>query len=168
MARLADGDPQAFDAVFEGLWPVLRRYCAKTLGSGADGQDAAQRALLKVFENAADYDPSRPALSWALSFAYWQCKSELRVRQRSRESGWVEGVSDSDPESLLADKQQREVVQAALAELSASERALVLQDLAQQQTGHAKSPAERKQRQRLLARLRHAAHRILFPKGARS
>ena len=37
MLRLADGDRAAFDPLFDELWPLLRRFCARTLG------DVAQR-----------------------------------------------------------------------------------------------------------------------------
>ena len=46
MGRLADGDRNAFDLVFTAIWPVLRRFALRVMGSPADAEDAAQAALV--------------------------------------------------------------------------------------------------------------------------
>lgn len=78
MARLADGDRSAFDAVYSALWPLVSAFCAKTLPP-TDAEDAAQAALLKVFERALSFDRNRDALTWAFAIAAWETKT---VRQR--------------------------------------------------------------------------------------
>ena len=62
MARLADGDREAFPPVFAVLGPLLRRFAAREL-RGLDAEDVAQEALLKVFAHAAAFDRERDALS---------------------------------------------------------------------------------------------------------
>ena len=63
LSRLADGDRAAFDPVFARLWPVLRDLAQRHLPA-ADAEDAAQRALLRLFERASEFDPGRDALAW--------------------------------------------------------------------------------------------------------
>lgn len=166
MARLADGDAGAFDAVFAALWPVLRQYCIKSLGAAADGEDAAQRALLKMLENAPAYDRSRPALGWGLSFAFWECRSERARQRRQPQRPEVEQASLETPEHLALLKEQQALLDSVLSELSEAERALILRDLAPELTGTSPA-ATRKRRQRLLARLREALQLLITPKGAR-
>ncbi len=81
MVRLADGDRSAFDLVFATIWPVLRRFSLRIMGSPADAEDAAQAALEKIFYRAAEFDPSRDALAWILGIAAYECRS---LRQKSR------------------------------------------------------------------------------------
>ena len=85
MARLADGDRSAFPPVFRELWPRLRALCASLLKHRDDAEDAAQRAMEEGLTRAADYDPERPALAWALSIAAWECRTLARWRQRRAE-----------------------------------------------------------------------------------
>jgi RNA polymerase sigma factor (sigma-70 family) len=85
MCALADGDRSAFDAVFAALWPVLRRFAERALPDPAAAEDAAQSALVKLFARAADFDPARDALSWALGIAAYECRTARKKRARRRE-----------------------------------------------------------------------------------
>ena len=84
MARLADGDREAFHPVFVVLYPLLRRFTAREL-RGPDAEDAAQEALLKVFARSAEFDRERDGLSWALGIAAYEIKTARRKQQRRRE-----------------------------------------------------------------------------------
>jgi RNA polymerase sigma-70 factor (ECF subfamily) len=84
VARLADGDREAFHPVFLSLAPLLRRFARRRLAA-EDAEDVAQEALVKVFAKAARFDRSRDALSWALGIAAWEIRTALRKRQRRRE-----------------------------------------------------------------------------------
>jgi RNA polymerase sigma-70 factor (ECF subfamily) len=83
MERLADGDRGAFRPAFDLLWPRLRAFGLRY--ARADGEDAAQQALLRVFSRASEYDRERDALAWALGIAAWECRTFRRKRQRRRE-----------------------------------------------------------------------------------
>ena len=85
MCRLADGDREAFEPVFAALWPVLRAFAARALGVPAEAEDAAQSALVKVFSRAAEFDPQREALPWALGIAAYECRTMRKARARRRE-----------------------------------------------------------------------------------
>ncbi len=69
MVRFADGERDAFRAVFDGLWPALVAF-ARGMGlDDAEAEDAAQRALLKVFSRIADLDRTRDGVTWAVTLA---------------------------------------------------------------------------------------------------
>lgn len=165
MARLADGDAGAFDTVFSGLWPVLRAYCIKSLGNAADGEDAAQRALLKMLENAPSYDRSRTALGFGLGFAFWECRSEHTRRRRQPQRSPAEPTALETPELLALEKEQRALLESVLAELSQAERDLLLKDLSPELSAFSPAAA-RKRRQRLLERLRQGLRALVSAKAA--
>jgi RNA polymerase sigma-70 factor (ECF subfamily) len=87
LEALAGGDRRAFHPVFAALWPLLRRFAERALGDAALAEDAAQSALLKLFARAADFDPSRDAVRFALGIAAYECKTARKQSQRRREDG---------------------------------------------------------------------------------
>lgn len=87
LAALADGDRSAFAPLYAFLWPRVRAFCRRTLHSDVDGDDAAQEALVRIFERASEFDRERDATAWALGIAAWQCRTS---RQRQRRRGEVE------------------------------------------------------------------------------
>jgi RNA polymerase sigma factor (sigma-70 family) len=129
MARLADGDREAFHPVFVRLWPLVRGFVARHLPA-EDAEDAAQEALLKLFARAAEYDPRRDALSWALGVAAYEIKTARRKRQRRREAaGRADDLLAEVPaggpsaEELAMARQRDEALEAALAGLNESDAA---------------------------------------------
>ena len=161
MARLAEGDRSVFTDVFHLLWPPIERLCRALLKNDADAADAAQEALQKVFERAADYDVSRPAMPWALAIAGWECRTLARKRTRRRETS-----DENQPEPSIAGAEeqilQRDLVDAALSALGqlsdADREALVATywDTAASVAG----ATFRKRRERALERLRSSFRRI--------
>ena len=91
MERLADGDRSAFHPVFAVLWPLLRRFAARHLRP-EEAEDTAQEALVKIFQRAAEFDPSRNALAWALGIAAFEIKTLRRRRLRRRDEPSSEGA----------------------------------------------------------------------------
>ena len=155
MARLADGDRSAIDTVYRMLWPKLVRYCTSFVGDAAEAEDLAQSALLKLFEQAHDYDPSKPAEAWALTIGAWECRTYLRKRSRNeRKLDEVErtGIIDVSP-SLDAEAWKRRAL-AALEELVAQMPMKDQQALTDSFVRGLSEPVHRKRKQRVLERLR--------------
>src|SRR5262245_4702265 len=89
LARLQDGDRSSGPELFHLLWPVLQTFCARLLSDSPAAEDAAQRAITRVFEQASRFDLERDGLAWALEIALWECRTERRRRFRSREVAWT-------------------------------------------------------------------------------
>src|SRR5690606_38006544 len=85
LARLADGDRDAFGPAFVRLCPRVRELAGRLLGSDHDAADAAQRAMLAVFSRASEYDRERDGLAWSLGITWWECRTLLRASTRRRE-----------------------------------------------------------------------------------
>jgi len=155
LRRLADGDRSAFDAVFGQLWPVLRAFAARHL-SGVDAEDAAQRALLKVFERAGTFDPARDALGWALGMAVWEIRTIRRRQTRSRTTDLPDDLDafatrTPDPEELVIAAEMTRAVQHAVTGLAPADAEALLRDAAGERLAGA---AFRKRLQRARERLR--------------
>ena len=157
LARLADGDRDAFHPVFVCLWPLLRSFVGRCLPA-EDAEDAAQEALVKLFARAAVFDPTRDALSWALGIAAYEVKTARRRRQRRREAGEAPvEIHDAraGPEALAIARQREDAVEAALASLDPADAA-TLRAYATGEPPAVSAPTFRKRVQRALARLRVA------------
>lgn len=155
LTALARGERAAGDAVFRLLWPVLRTFAVRWLDGAAGSEDVAQQVLIRVFEQAPAFDPSRDALAWALEIAVWECRTERKRRARSREGGWspaAEGVAGAGrPDEAVEARELTEALRAALASLPEADREALERSLA---GGAAAGATERKRKQRALDRLR--------------
>ena len=160
MERLADGDRSAFHPVFESLWPLLRRFAARHLHPG-DADDAAQEALLRVFRRAAEFDPSRSALAWALGIAAFEIRTARRKRQRRREDAVPGGVFESardpapTPEETAMQADMETMMRNALGTLR-PEDAETLRLYSRGERAHVAAATFRKRVERALTRLRAA------------
>jgi RNA polymerase sigma-70 factor (ECF subfamily) len=120
MVRLVDGDRTAFTPLFEALWPLLRAYCRRALAHDADGDDAAQQAVVNMFLRASEFDRSRSVLPWAFGIAANECRTIRRRGLRRREavfdSAGAEASHATSPEQAVM---ERELIAAASAVLGA-------------------------------------------------
>jgi RNA polymerase sigma-70 factor (ECF subfamily) len=83
MRDLADGDRSAFPVVFDSLWPLLLGFSRRLLRDPDEAEDAAQNALMKVFEHAARFDRDGDAVAWAVAIAANECRVTRRKRARA-------------------------------------------------------------------------------------
>jgi RNA polymerase sigma-70 factor (ECF subfamily) len=162
MQRLAEGDRAAFKPVFQTLWPIVYRMCLNLTKNAADAEDTAQQTLQKILAQAADYDPTRPALPWALVIATWECRTVLRKRMRRREDGERELAEQAAPHRLDEEFTQRDLVQAAqqaLEQLSPTDRETLVATF-WDEAAPVSGATLRKRRERALGRLRASFRRL--------
>jgi RNA polymerase sigma-70 factor (ECF subfamily) len=160
MARLAVGDRAAFDVVFATLRPMVEHFSRRMLGPGADAADAAQQAMLKLFEQASDYERGRDAAAWALAICAWECRTVRTRRARRREVGIAEAGETSDerdPERATIGKQLESAAREILGQLSEADRETLL---AGERGADVSASTFRKRRERAVARLRQAWRRV--------
>jgi RNA polymerase sigma-70 factor (ECF subfamily) len=168
LARLAEGDGSAGGPLFAALWPRVRRLAGRMLPVAADADDAAQDAMLTIFQRAADYDRSRPALPWALAIGRFACLSARKARQRRREVPEEAAPAAAAPWSDLAveieRREQAGVVEAVVGALDAADRHALLGNGVEARL--ATPAALRKRRQRALERVRAAVRAPVRGLGA--
>lgn len=113
MTLAADGERTAVDLLFGLLYPPVVGYATKFLGDATLAQDVAQDTLVKLFGRLHQFDRERDALTWALTFTTWECRTARRRIQRRAETGTaVEAPVDGKHAA-----EERELVHAALAAL---------------------------------------------------
>lgn len=159
LGRLADGDRAAFRPVFDLAWPRVRELAAKLLPH-ADAEDAAQLALLKVFERAGDYNRARDALAWIVAIAGWECLTLRKKTARRREAAGdaLAALGDGTPsaeEQLLTVELEAAAV-TVLGQLRPDNRATLRSALFGEGERSGKPATFRKRIERALGRLRAA------------
>ena len=162
MVRLADGDRSAFEGAYAVLWPAVLAFCKRALVP-ADAEDAAQLALLKVFERASTFQRDKDALTWAIAIAAWEVRTirKRQLRSRSTALDTDEQISPAaDPERATADQELIEAAQEVLGSLSPDDRATVAATLAEEAPSGVSGAAFRKRRERAMARLKEGWRRI--------
>lgn len=168
MSRYAEGHRDAFDVVFQLLWPLVREFTLRALASQADADDAAQDALLKVFSRVSTYDPGRDALGWALGIAYYEVLTLRKKSRRLREDGgdalaFMTVTASNTAEDELLAKELSAALHAALAQLPTADRELMtaaIRDAGPAVEGAASEVTVRKRRQRARERLREVWRRL--------
>jgi RNA polymerase sigma-70 factor (ECF subfamily) len=167
--RVARGERAAVEPAFRALRPIVQRYCLRLLQDDADAEDATQTSLIKMFEQAPEYNREHSAVGWALSIAFFECRTERKKRSRKREVSSEVELSSRQPtaEAELSLGQWRGVAEALLAELSPEDRALL--EGREEEVGRelaALAPAtRRKRKQRLVERLKDAFRDIVSPRN---
>jgi RNA polymerase sigma-70 factor (ECF subfamily) len=161
LGRLGDGDRSVVSSVFNRLWSPILRFCQSLLKNEADAADAAQETMAKIFERASDYDRARPALTWALAIAAWECRTVQRRRFRRREEPEAhlpEAAVDLAEPALI----RRDLTRAALTalnELPESDRETLLATFLEE-AATVTGATLRKRRERALDRLRASFRRL--------
>ena len=161
VARLADGDRSVFATVFGQLWPPALHLCKNLLKNEADAADAAQEAMQKIFTRAHQYDPTRPALPWALAIAAWECRTSQRRRSRRREVS-EEGRPEVGTRQEEEEFARRELVHAAveaMGELSEADREVLIATF-WEESASVHGATLRKRRERALTRLKMTLKRL--------
>lgn len=161
IVRFAEGQRDAFQLLFEVLWPVVLSFTSQALPNLADAEDAAQLAVMKAFSRIADFDRSRDGLSWVLGIAAYEVMTIRKQRSRRRETGAAHLThleqSAEDAEARVIGEELRLAVLAIVGELPERDRAALASTLLGERAPT--DEASRKRRFRAMARLRAAWRR---------
>lgn len=156
LARLKDGDRAAARPVFHALWPVLVAFARRTLADDR-AEEAAQRAIVRLFAQIDRYDEERDALSWAFAIAVWEIRSLARDdgRARARCADMIDPVDPrAVPHEQASERELRALLEHAVASLAESDRRTILEMLDDADPGAPLSARLRQRRHRAIARLR--------------
>ncbi len=82
MRRLQGGDTEALNPLMERWQLRLRSYLMRHGLSDADACDLAQETFVRVFRNAARFDPRRTFSTWMFQIALNLLRDQIRQRQR--------------------------------------------------------------------------------------
>ncbi len=160
LCRLADGDRAAFRPLFDLAWPRVREVAGRLMPHAADADDAAQVALIKLFERASEFDPARDALAWIVGIVSYECltlrRKTTRRRERSGEAlaALADGAASAEERAISAELEQ--VAVAMLGQLRPQDRDTLRIAIFDEGERIAPPATFRKRLERALGRLRAA------------
>ncbi|MCC7253916.1 sigma-70 family RNA polymerase sigma factor [Hyphomicrobium sp.] len=125
----ANGDVEAFRALFEAYAPRVKSYMLRQGADPATAEELAQETLLAVWRKAALYsDEKGSATTWIFTIA-----RNLRIDRLRKEVVWQPLPENNDeqpspdpaPDEELSERERGERVRAMLAELPPDQAAVV-------------------------------------------
>ncbi len=90
MRAYQSGDAKAFDRLYAGLSPVLRRYLQSAARDASRVDDLVQETFLQLHRARRTYNPERPVIPWALAIARHVFLMDCRTRRRKYAAADVE------------------------------------------------------------------------------
>jgi RNA polymerase sigma-70 factor (ECF subfamily) len=132
MARVKDGDAQAFEVVFDRHADAAFSLAYRMCGRRGTAEDVVQEAFLSLWRSGARYDRSRGSVrSWVLGVVHNRAIDLFRRevvhsgRDVSDEGLAERMASSTDTETEVERREDAEQVRSALAQLPADQRQVI-------------------------------------------
>jgi RNA polymerase sigma-70 factor (ECF subfamily) len=71
--RVVAGDPEAFDQVYEILFPRVFAFCLKRVGDRAEAEDLTQETFVQLYRSLDSFEGRSSLLSWTFGIAHNVC-----------------------------------------------------------------------------------------------
>lgn len=129
MEAIAGGDTRSFEAVVRAESARLCGLAASLLSSRAEAEEILQEALLRLWQQAPNWEPKARIATWLHTVVYRLSIDRLRQRRPSVEVGEIEDTvpgGEASPEDIAWDNQREALLERALAGLSPRQRAAIL------------------------------------------
>jgi RNA polymerase sigma factor (sigma-70 family) len=129
--RAADGEEQAFGAIFARHHQSLYRYCLACVGNPQDAQDALQNTMIKVLRALPGEERQIALKPWLYRIAHNESIELVRRRRATRPLDPDLAAAGSDLAEATAARERLRVLIADLEKLSERQRgALIMRELA--------------------------------------
>ena len=126
--RAKQGEPQAFEQLYEAYFDKIYRYVVLKVGNRADAEDLTQQVFLKALESIGSFRwRGVPFSSWLFRIAHNQVVDYFRKKSREKALPLDEArtVSVSDPAALAELRLKVEQLAAACEQLSEAQREVI-------------------------------------------
>lgn len=126
VARIARGDRRAFEALYRAYLPRLTRFLQQVTRQPRATEEAIDDTMLVVWRRASTYSGTSKVSTWIFAIAY---RKSLKLLKQFDDP--VEGSDDGDaqsedaPEGAVLQRELREALAAAMAQVSAEQRAVI-------------------------------------------
>lgn len=107
---------------------ALYSYVVSLMGSVDQANDVLQEANLKLCKKADQYDPSRPFLAWAFTFARFEVMAWRKTRQRSKlvlNDDLIDLVAADLEDSAASAEKEINALESCIEELKPRQRELI-------------------------------------------
>ena len=136
MMKCRKGDMSAFELLVRRYQHPLINYIHRSINDYHRAEDLSQETFLRVFKNASRYEPTASFKSWLYTIATNLCRNEVRNRARRNTCSFEDLVEENEdiyhtdimrdtrymPDVILEKKEQRQIIQKALAQLPENQR----------------------------------------------
>lgn len=122
------GQTPAFVQHLTGCQSALYAFISALLGGAEAAGDVLQETNLVLWSKAGEFDPNRPFLAWAYTFARFQVMAWRKKQSRSRlvlDDDLVARVAEEFEARDFQTERQLEVLENCLSQLPAAQRELV-------------------------------------------
>ena len=128
MARIAEGDAQAFAELVDTRLDRVLAVARRMLGSDADAEDVAQEALLRLWRQAEKWDGGRAQIStWLYRVTVNLCIDRIRARREDTTAEIPETPISASQQQSMEEDDLSDFMDQALQELPERQKlALVL------------------------------------------
>jgi RNA polymerase sigma-70 factor, ECF subfamily len=130
MARIRDGDMEAFRLLVEAHQSRVINTISKLLGSDAEAEDLAQQVFIRVWRSAARYQPTAKFTTWLFRITRNLVFNELRRRKHFADSGGDSPEpaerAEREPDRVLLEDELQKAIQTAIQELPEAQRMAIV------------------------------------------
>src|SRR5262249_29512445 len=118
-------DPAAFRALADAHLTKIMNFAYRLLKDQGEAEDVAQETFLRLWKDAARYEPRARVTTWLHRIAHNLCVDRLRGRREQPSEAVGEERTSLEPGGLLDRKRVALVVEQALGELPERQRAAI-------------------------------------------
>ena len=115
IARAVRGDAEAFETLMTAYEKKIYCLCLRMMGNPHDGEDAAQEAMLRIWQKMSQYRGECAFSTWVYRVASSSCMDAIRKRSRQ-----------TQPEESVEKKERRENIQRAISSVPEQMRSVFL------------------------------------------
>lgn len=107
--RTGDGDPQAFESLYDEVAPLVYGTAVKVLRDADHAAEVTQEVLVELWRTASTFDPVAGSVTgWAATIAHRRAVDRVRSVQSQRERDERAGVASYDPpQDSVAEQTER-------------------------------------------------------------
>ena len=151
MERIQAGDEDAFREFIEAHQHRIVSTVSKMLGGDSDAEDVAQQVFIRVWKNAARWEPTAKFTTWVYTILRNLVFNECRRRTRHRTHSLDAAIDDEDhpqqfadgniktPDTALLDAEMQDAIERAIQELPEAPRMAIImrryQDVSYEEIG---------------------------------
>jgi RNA polymerase sigma-70 factor, ECF subfamily len=130
MARVREGDMEAFRLLVEMHQARVIGTISKMLGSDAESEDLAQQVFIRVWKSAPRYQPTAKFTTWLFRITRNLVFNELRRKRRfaDQPEDLAEPVerAEREPDRVLLEGELQRAIQEAINQLPESQRMAII------------------------------------------
>jgi RNA polymerase sigma-70 factor, ECF subfamily len=130
MARIRDGDVEAFRKLVETHQSRVIGTISKMLGSDAEAEDLAQQVFIRIWKSAGRYQPTAKFTTWLFRITRNLVFNELRRKRhfvdQSEEIPEPKDRLEKEPDRVLLAEELQKSIQEAINELPESQRMAII------------------------------------------